>query len=140
MWVDGRVSLDPTAATVADDALHGLVAALSTREADRLCALFTKNASLFGSQDTDFAIGADELKRFFDDLCAQPVTFAWQWQVTAAGQDGDVVWFVAPGAAEMTGDDGMVDRIAPYRLSGVLRFAEQGWRFELFNGSEPTAI
>jgi len=139
VWVDGAVSLDPTAATVADDALRGLVAALSTREADRLCALFTKNASLFGSNDTEFAIGADELKRFFVGLCAQPVTFSWQWQVSAAGQDGDVVWFVAPGVAVTAGDDGTVNRIDPYRLSGVLRFTEQGWRFELFNGSEPTA-
>jgi len=44
--VDDGVSLDPTAATVADDGLRALVAALSTREPDRLCALFTKNASL----------------------------------------------------------------------------------------------
>jgi len=139
VWVDDGVSLDPTAATVADDGLRALVAALSTREPHRLCALFTKNASLFGSNDTEFAIGADELKRFFEGLCAQPVTFSWQWQVSAAGQDGDVVWFVAPGAAEMTGDDGTVSRIDPFRLSGVLRHTEQGWRFELFNGSEPTA-
>jgi hypothetical protein len=132
------VSLDATAAIVADGALSGFVSALAGRDRDRILALFTDNASLFGSEDTEFAIGRPALTTFVTELCAQPRTIRWEWQVTAAGCDGDVVWFVAPGAAVLTSDDGAVARIEPYRLSGVLRATPNGWLFELFNGSEPT--
>jgi len=132
------VSLDRIAATIADGALSGFVSALATRDCDRILGLFADNASLFGSEDTEFAIGKTALETFVSALCEQPVTYRWEWRVTAAGRDGDVVWFVAPGAAVLTGDDGSVTRIEPYRLSGVLRSTEQGWLFELFNGSEPT--
>jgi ketosteroid isomerase-like protein len=132
------VSLDATAAIVADGAVSGLVSALASRDHDRILALFADNASLFGSEDTEFAIGRTALSAFVSALCAQPSVIRWEWQVTAAGRDGDVVWFVAPGAAVLTGDDGSVTRLEPYRLSGVLRSTADGWLFELFNGSEPT--
>jgi hypothetical protein len=139
LWLDGQVSLDATAATIADSGLSAFVSALATRDCDRILALFTDNASLFGSEDTEFAIGKTALGTFVSALCEQPVTYRWEWRVTAAGRDGDVVWFVAPGAAVLTADNGDVTRIDPYRLSGVLRLTDAGWLFELFNGSEPTA-
>ena len=138
LWLHGGVSLDPTAASVADAALDDFVAALATRDVERILALFSDNASLFGSEDAEVAIGKTALRGFVGEICAQPVTYRWDWQVTAAGCDGDVVWFVAPGAAVLTGDDGSVTRIDPYRLSGVLRHTGGGWLFELFNGAEPT--
>ena len=127
-----------SAAAVADEGVRALVAALQTREPARILPLFTPNASVFGSEDTEAAIGQDAVRTFFTDLCGHPATYSWTWQVTAAGRDGDVVWFVAPGAAEVTMDDGPVTRIDPYRLSGVLRRCDGSWLFELFNGSEPT--
>jgi ketosteroid isomerase-like protein len=133
------VSLDPRAAAVADDALRGLIDALAERDVDRVLPLFSDNASLFGSEDREFAIGKPALRAFLTELCSQPQVARWEWQVTAAGCDGDVVWFVAPGAAILTGDDGSETRIEPYRLSGVLRSSADGWIFELFTGSEPTA-
>lgn len=132
------MSLDAAAASTADEAVTALVAALQTRDPDTVCALFTDNASVFGSEDTEVAIGMAAMRTFFTTLCGQPATFAWTWEVTAAGQDADVVWFVAPGVAVLTADDGTVTRIEPYRLSGVLRRTAGGWLFELFNGSEPT--
>ena len=78
------------------------------------------------------------MRHFFDVICGQPATYAWHWEVTAAGRDGDVVWFVAPGSATVRGDDGSVLEVDPYRLSGVLRQCDGAWLFELFNGSEPT--
>lgn len=132
------MSLDPTAAAVADDALNDFVAALATRDVEQIVRLFSDNASLFGSEDAEVAIGKTALRSFVSEICAQPVTYRWEWQVTAAGCDGDVVWFVAPGAAVLTGDAGSVTRIDPYRLSGVLRHTGSGWLFELFNGAEPT--
>jgi ketosteroid isomerase-like protein len=136
-WMS-RVSLDATAATIADSGLSAFVSALARREPAGIMQLFTDNASLFGSEDSEFAIGKPALAAFVGAICAQPVTYRWEWRVTAAGSDGDVVWFVAPGAAIVTGDDGTVTRVEPYRLSGVLRSTDAGWRFELFNGSEPT--
>jgi ketosteroid isomerase-like protein len=133
------VSLDASAAAVADDALEGLVAALAERDRERVLALFSDNASVFGSEDTEFAIGRTAVDTFFTALCSQPRTYRWEWQVTAAGRDADVVWFVAPGAEIVTDDDGSVTRVEPYRLSGVLRSTPEGWLYELFNGSEPTA-
>ncbi|MCU1672664.1 MAG: hypothetical protein JWN77_777 [Frankiales bacterium] len=138
VWVDCCVSLDPAAAAVADARVRDLVAALGTREPERLLPLFAPNASLFGSDDTEVAIGREALSAFFEGLCQQPAVYAWTWEVTAAGRDGDVVWFVAPGVARLTGDDGSVQTIDPYRLSGVLRRVGEQWLFELFNGSEPT--
>lgn len=132
------MSLDPAAAAVADDALRGLVAALETKDVGRLMPLFTENASLFGSEDSEVAIGRAAMRRFFSDLVGQPRTIAWRWQVTAAGRDGDVVWFVAPGTAVITGEDGVTTDVEPYRISGVLRLVDGAWLFELFNGSEPT--
>ena len=134
----GAVSLDLAAAAIADDGLHGLVADLATRDVERVLALFTDNASLFGSEAAEFAIGKPALRAFLGELCAQPVAIRWEWQVTAAGCDGDVVWFVAPAVAVLSGDNGSVTRIDPYRLSGVLRRTGGRWLFELFNASEPT--
>ena len=132
------MSLDPAAAAVADDGINGLVAALATRDTGTILALFTEKASVFGSEDTEVAIGVEAMRQFFTGLCAQPATYSWSWEVTAAGRDGDVVWFVAPGTATVRGDDGTVNVVDPYRLSGVLRQCEGTWLFELFNGSEPT--
>ena len=132
------MSLDPAAAAVADDGLDALVTALATRDVDTVLALFTERASVFGSEDAEVAIGRDAMRHFVDDICGQPATYAWRWEVTAAGRDGDVVWFVAPGNATVRGDDGTVMLVDPYRLSGVLRQCDGAWLFELFNGSEPT--
>jgi uncharacterized protein (TIGR02246 family) len=132
------VSLDLAAAAVADDGLQELVSTLATRDVERVLALFTDNASLFGSEAAEFAIGKPALRVFLTELCGQPVTVRWEWEITAAGCDGDVVWFVAPAVAVLISDDGPARRFDPYRLSGVLRRTGGRWLFELFNGSEPT--
>ena len=132
------MSLDLAAAGVADEGLRALVDALATRDVDTVLALFTDRASVFGSEDAEVAIGPVAMRHFFDDVCGQPATYAWRWEVTAAGRDGDVVWFVAPGSATIRGDDGTLMDVDPYRLSGVLRQSDGRWLFELFNGSEPT--
>lgn len=132
------MSLDPAAAAVADAGLRALVAALATREPETILALFTERASVFGSDDAEVAIGAQALRTFFEGLCEHPAVYSWEWETTAAGRDADVVWFVAPGSARLTGDDGTLQHIDPYRLSGVLRLVDGAWLFELFNGSEPT--
>lgn len=132
------MNLYPEAADVADAALRRLLAALATRDVAQILPLFTDNPSVFGAVDNEVAIGATAVRSFFEDLCGHPATYDWTWEVTAAGRDADLAWFVAPGRARWTGDDGAISEFEPCRLSGVLRRIGSDWMFELFNGSEPT--
>ena len=132
------MSLDPRAARIADDVIHGFVAAMATRDPDTILALFEEDASLFGSEEGETAIGKAAIRSFISEICAQPYTISWECEVTAAGCEDDVVWFVAPGAAFLNADAGHVRRIEPYRLSGVVRLRNGQWSFALFNGSEPS--
>jgi uncharacterized protein (TIGR02246 family) len=128
--------IDATA--IADDALHGLVAALATHDPDEVLDVFTREGASFGSDDGEEAVGRDELRAMFTDICARPDTISWTWEVRTAGHLGDVVWFVAAGTGVLTTPDGRAVTAAdPYRLSGVLRRTQGRWLFALFNGSEP---
>jgi uncharacterized protein (TIGR02246 family) len=128
--------IDATA--IADDALHGLVAALATHDPDEVLDVFTREGAAFGSDRGEEAVGRDELRAFFTALCARPDTISWTWQIRTAGHLGDVVWFVASGTFVVTAPDGRsVTAADPYRLSGVLRRTQGRWLFAVFNGSEP---
>jgi uncharacterized protein (TIGR02246 family) len=128
--------IDATA--IADDALHGLVAALATHDPEEALDVFTREGAVFGSDHGEEAVGRDELRAFFSDICAQPHTISWTWELRTAGHLGDVVWFVASGTCVFTHADGTQVTVAdPYRLSGVLRRTQGRWLFALFNGSEP---
>jgi uncharacterized protein (TIGR02246 family) len=126
------------AIAVADDALHGLVSALATHDPEQVLELFTREGAVFGSDAGEEAVGRDQLRVFFTDLCARAHTISWTWDLQTAGQLGDVVWFVAPGTCVFTAPDGQATTAAdPYRVSGVLRRTQGRWLFALFNGSEP---
>jgi hypothetical protein len=70
-------------------------------------------------------------------IFAEPFTYGWTWDPPLAGRHDDVVWFVAVAQAVLEGE-GAPPPI-PYRLSGVLRLVDAGWKFALFNGAEPAA-
>ena len=130
---------DVTDATaIADDALHGLVAALATHDPDEVLDVFTREGAVFGSDAGEEAVGRDELRAFFTQICALADTISWTWDVQMAGTLGDVVWFVAPGTCVFIRADGSsITAADPYRISGVLRRTQGRWLFALFNGSEP---
>jgi uncharacterized protein (TIGR02246 family) len=128
--------IDATA--IADQALHGLVAALATHDPDEVLDVFTREGAVFGSDQGEEAVGRDELRAFFTAICARSDTISWTWEVRTAGHLGDVVWFVVVGTCVFTHADGTAVTAAdPYRLSGVLRRTQGRWLFAVFNGSEP---
>jgi uncharacterized protein (TIGR02246 family) len=126
------------ATAIADNALHGLVAALATHDPDEVLDVFTREGAVFGSDQGEEAVGRDELRAFFTALCASPDTISWTWEIRTAGHLGDVAWFVASGTCVFTHADGTAVIAAdPYRLSGVLRRTQGRWLFAVFNGSVP---
>jgi uncharacterized protein (TIGR02246 family) len=126
------------AASLADEALRGLVGALATHDPEQVLELFTREGAVFGSDDGEEAVGRDELRAFFTAICARQDTISWTWNIKTAATLGDVVWFVAPGTCVFTKPDGSsVTAADPYRISGVLRRTQGRWLFAVFNGSEP---
>ena len=126
------------AAAIADEALHGLVAALATHDPDEVLEVFTREGAVFGSDSGEEAVGRDQLRAFFTGICNLADTISWTWEVQMAGTLGDVVWFVAPGTCIYIRPDGSsVTAADPYRISGVLRRTQGRWLFALFSGAEP---
>ena len=126
------------AATIAHDALNGLVAALATHDPEQVLDTFTRNGAVFGSDAGEEAVGRGELLAFFTTICARSDTISWTWDLRTAEQLGDVAWFAASGTCVYTRPDGSSVTAADlYRISGVLRRTQGRWLFALFNGSEP---
>jgi ketosteroid isomerase-like protein len=123
---------------IVDEALHRLIAELRGRDMEGVLALFHSDAVLFGSEEGEQAIGAEQLRAFLARLFERPHTYGWAgWNPLLTGGTEDMVWFVAPSTAVIQDDAGH-EEDAPYRLSGVLERANDGrWLFRLFNGAEP---
>lgn len=123
---------------IVEDALRLLVAGLRRRDIDGVLALFHSDAVLFGSEDGEQAIGAEQLRAFLTRLFDRPHTYGWSgWDPVITGGSGGTVWFVAPSTVVVK-DDAGGEASAAYRLSGVLeQDTAERWLFRLFNGSEP---
>ena len=124
------------------DALREFEAQLRLRNLEGAVSLFQADGVLFGSDEYETATGIDELRVFFVTLFARPHTYGWsELEPLHTGGSNKLVWFVAPTTVVVRDEDGNEQR-APYRVSGVLEFADDTrWLFRLFNGSEPvTAV
>jgi ketosteroid isomerase-like protein len=123
---------------IVDEALHRLIAGLRRRDVEGVVALFHGDAVVFGSEQGEQAIGAEELRAFLSRLFERPHTYGWAgWNPLLTGGDGDLIWFVSPSTVVLQDDAGR-EQEAPYRLSAVLELADDGrWLFRLFNGAEP---
>ena len=123
---------------IVDEALHRLIAGLRRRDVEGVVALFHGDAVVFGSEEGEQAIGAEELRAFLSRLFERPHTYGWAgWDLLLTGGDGDLIWFVSPSTVVLQDDAGR-EQEAPYRLSAVLERADDGrWLFRLFNGTEP---
>jgi ketosteroid isomerase-like protein len=118
--------------------MTALVAGLAAHDVDAVMELFTDDSALFGSDQSEEALDPAAIRDFVSRLVGLPFTIAWSWQVASAGREGDVAWFVAHAVYTGTSPDGSeVDRLDPYRMSGVLRRDGDRWRFVLLNGSAP---
>jgi hypothetical protein len=72
------------AAAIADEALHGLVAALATHDPDEVLDVFTREGAVFGSDNGEEALGRDALRAFFTSICAREDTISWTWEIQLA--------------------------------------------------------
>jgi ketosteroid isomerase-like protein len=129
------VTDDRTPETIANSILMRLDGGARRRDLTGVLDLFVDDAALFGSDAGEFAVGRADVRRFLAGLFAEPVTYGWTWDHPVAGRHGDVVWFVADGQAILEGEGAPPP--VPYRLSGVLLHVNGGWRFTLFNGTQP---
>jgi ketosteroid isomerase-like protein len=129
-----------SAQRVVDDVLTELVEALDQRNLAGVLDLFgTHRPALYGSALGESAVGARELRAFFENLFGRSETVGWTWGEPVVGWQEDVLWYVAAATCRIRGE-GRPERVLPYRLSGVLQRHDDGrWRIELFNGAEPSA-
>lgn len=98
---------------------------------------FAPDAVLAGSETGERADGRDAVAKLFAGLMEKPRTVRWAWDSLDVSVAGDLAWIFAEGNALLGQDDG--ERAFPYRLSGVLRFRDGTWRWQLFHGSEPAS-
>jgi len=90
---------------------------------------------LAGSEEGEVAVGRSELEAFFRRVFSRDVTFSWEWdRVEVFGMEG-IAWLFAEGRVIVSSVDG--ERIAPYRMSGVLELHGERWVWRQFHGSEP---
>jgi SnoaL-like domain len=121
---------------VVEGAVARLGACLRERDVTAALGCFVSDGALYGDDVGEHAHGAEEMEWFFAELFEEDFTLAWEVQETWARHRGDLVWFVCGAQVVVRSDEGWEDR-APFQVSGVLRATGAGWRFELFNASQP---
>ncbi|MFN2197882.1 MAG: nuclear transport factor 2 family protein [Anaerolineales bacterium] len=92
---------------------------------------------LVGSESGEIAKGRQELEAFFARIFARETSFSWEWDRLEAAQAGDLAWFFAEGRVILT--TSAVQRMTPYRISGVLKRRGDRWLWQLYHGSEPVS-
>ncbi|MDB5540373.1 MAG: hypothetical protein JWQ89_2100 [Devosia sp.] len=99
--------------------------------------LFVEDALLVGSDPGEIAHGRPAIAKLLAAIHARDYVVQWQFDMLRAGGGGDRAWLFGEGHAVLERPTGAT-RIA-YRLSGALLKTPEGWRWELFHGSEPAA-
>jgi ketosteroid isomerase-like protein len=92
---------------------------------------------LVGSEAGEMARGRDELEAHFAKIFAMPVTLAFSWREVKVDVRGGVAWLYADGEIISHADSG--DTRRPYRLTAVLEWQGNRWKWRQFHGSEPAA-
>ena len=111
-------------------------ACLRARDVAAATGCFVPEGALYGDDLGEHAHGVEEMGPFFAELFEEDFTLAWELTETWARRSGDLIWFVCTAQVVVRSDEGWEDR-APFKVSGVLRATRAGWRFELFNASQP---
>jgi ketosteroid isomerase-like protein len=119
---------------IAQNALDQLNLATRTRD-PAIAELFVSDALLVGSELGEIAQGRAAIAALLAAIQAKDYLVSWQFDRLEAGGDGDRAWFFGEGHV-------VLERLTsvarvPYRLSAVLVHTPDGWRWELFHGSEP---
>ena len=136
--------LPPLMAEFDDDEREAVLAAnrafyraFAERDVDAAVACFTPDGAAYGDDLGEHAHGHEELAFFLAEVFEEQFTLTWEAQEVWARRRGGVLWFVARTEAVLTYPEGIVERV-PFQLSGTLSHSRRhGWRFELFNGTQP---
>lgn len=121
------------------EVLRALSTAFQARDPEGLLRLFSSTATVTyaGSEAGEKATGPAGVRRVLTDLLARPMAYSFDLPDIIFGERAELVWLLADGEGTQTGDDGATASF-PYRLTGVLSREEDGWRWLLLAGSEPT--
>lgn len=111
------------------------------RSRDRVAAeavwwLDRDDVSILGSASGEEFIGADAVKACLAALTSRATAHGWRWADRRVSVVGDVAWVIADAPWQTVQPDGSCSE-RPYRVTGVLVFREQGWRWCQYHGSEP---
>lgn len=117
--------------------LNRLKAAMGAKDAEAGVALFEPDAMLLGTGGS--SVGREAITNYVQAVIDAYDSFTWEWdegslEVRAAD---DVLWFFVVGDAVTTEEpDGTATR-HPMRLTGVLRWDGDSYRWSQFHGSVP---
>lgn len=98
-------------------------------------AEFSEDVVLVGSEAGEIASGLDQLRALLQSAFTQESRIAWTWHSVRASRCADMAWFFAEGELVLTSDT--IEKRKPYRLSGVLGWQAERWKWRQFHGSEP---
>src|SRR4051812_48066474 len=115
--------------------LDSLQAAVDSRDAHRLMAMFGEPAVLIGTSGD--GRGPDGLRNYLTAVVTQPESLRWDWrEVLPFHESADTIGFAAFG--EIVVSDGAIERRAPIRASVLAVRIDQGWQLKHFHGSIPS--
>ena len=120
-------------------AIDAFGAALKARDrvaAETVWLLDRADVSILGSAAGEEFIGPEAVRACLAALTFRPTSHGWRWADRRVSVVGDVAWFVADAPWQTVQPDGAVGE-RPYRVTGVLVCAEDGWRWCQYHGSEP---
>ncbi len=114
---------------------------LALRSRDRAAAeaawlLDREDVSILGSAAGEEFIGADAVRACLKALTSRSTAHGWRWVDRRVSVVGDVAWFIADAPWQTVQPDGSISE-RPYRVTGVLAFRDQCWRWCQYHGSEP---
>ena len=119
------------------ETLARLEQAFAARDVEAALGCFSPDGAAYGDDLGEHAHGHEELRLFLQEVFEESFLLGWEVGEVWARHRGDVVWFVASTEAVLTYPEGLEERL-PFQLSGTLSHGRRtGWRFELFNGTQP---
>jgi hypothetical protein len=116
-------------------AFNALIGHIANGRVSETAAAFTDDAdvALFGSEVSDRAIGASDIRTHFVAIYARPYRVLFDMTPGKVSAHGNVAWMTADGVFRLsTGDEQR-----RYRLTLVFERRQGRWLIQLFCGSEP---
>lgn len=121
------------------DAVERLGVAFEARDVAAAldCFVDDDDIAYVGSEIGERARGRAAVGQLLAALFARSARYTWNVLELDARCFGPRAFVTAEVLGLETGDDGTLEEF-PYRLSGLLEVADDGWRWRVCQGSEPT--